>query len=178
MFCLIFQHIIIWCFCWYCCEDSLSVLLHSCQTKSISVSRFLFSYFMSSFSFLAASWGKEWFPCVIIKVVRFRGYTVSTCVVHALYGFISCGACGTEGRQFLVYRMLSPPAVAMTLKSKWKVLVYLRNGTCRLNESSLLLIRRLFRYQLSGKKYIPPQMLFKSYVDCRAVLRKDFIKTK
>lgn len=57
--------------------------------------------------------------------------------------------------------------------------VYLRNGTCRLNESSLLLIRRLFRYQLSGKKiYIPPQMLLKSYVDCRAVLRKDFIKTK
>lgn len=85
MFCLIFQHIIIWCFCWYCCEDSLSVLLHSCQTKSISVSRFLFSYFMSSFSFLAASWGKEWFPCVIIKVVRFRGYTVSTCVVRVPY---------------------------------------------------------------------------------------------
>lgn len=157
----------------------LILLLHSCQTKSISVSTFLFSYFMSSFSFLAASWGKECFPRVIIKVVRFRGYTVSTCVVRALYGFRSFGACGTEGRQFLVYQMLSPPPVAMTLKSKWKVPVYLRNGTCRLNESSLLLIRRLFRYQLSGKKiYIPPQMLLKSYVDCRAVLRKDFIKTK
>lgn len=151
MFCLIFQHIIIWCFCWYCCEDSLSVLLHSCQTKSISVSRFLFSYFMSSFSFLAASWGKEWFPCVIIKVVRFRGYTVSTCVVRVPYMALYLA----EGRQFLVYRMLSPPAVAMTLKSKWKVLVYLRNGTCRLNNSSLLLIRRLFRYQLSGKKIYP-----------------------